>query len=157
MQKLILAFGAALSGLTLGGCAAFTEHSVGLVDDQLSECPQWPRCVSSDSENEEKSIAPLRITGDVDTAWKAANEAVASMKRTEIVKERENYLHAEIISPWHFYTDDLELHLRPEENIIAIRSSGRIGYFDFHVNRDRVEALRATLAERGVVAGAVTE
>lgn len=153
MQKALALF-TALTALTLSGCAAFTEHSVGLRDGQFTPCPEWPRCVSSDSEIEGKSIAPLRITGDVDAAWQAAQAAVADMPRTTVVDARENYLHAEVISPWHFYTDDLELHLRPQEQIIAVRSSGRIGYYDFQVNRDRVEALRATLAERGVVAPA---
>lgn len=150
MHKLIFAL-TAVAVTTLSGCAAFTEHSVGVLDGQFSDCPAWPRCVSSDSNVDEKFVPPLKITGDVNAAWQAARETVANMERTEIVKKKPDYLHAEVISPWHFYTDDLELNLRPSEKIIAVRSSGRIGYFDFHVNRDRVEALRATLAERGVV------
>lgn len=153
MQKALAIFTAA-SALTLSGCAAFTEHSVGLRDGKFTDCPEWPRCVSSDSSIADKSVAPLRITGDVDAAWQAAQSAVSDMPRTTVVAERDNYIHAEVISPWHFYTDDLELHLRPQEQIIAVRSSGRIGYYDFQVNRDRVEALRARLAERGVVAPA---
>ena len=149
MRKIMLLF----TAVALSGCAAFTEHSVGLVDNQFTDCPEWPRCVSSDSDIEEKSVAPFEITGDIDSAWAAAKQTVANMERSAIIKEREDYLHAEIISPWHFYTDDLELHLRRPEKQIAVRSSGRIGYFDFHVNRDRVQALRAELAKQGVIAG----
>lgn len=140
--------------LSLSGCAAFTEHRTGVVDDHLSACPQWPRCVNSDSENPDKSIAPLHITGDIDKAWRAARETVANMPRSKIVAQRKDYIHAEVISPWHFYTDDLELLLRRSEKVIAVRSSGRIGYYDFNVNRDRVEALRSQLAQQGVVAAA---
>lgn len=144
-------FSASLIAL-LSACTAFTEHRVGLEDGQLSACPEWPRCVSSDSAIPEKSVPPLAITGDVDTAWTTAKQAVSAMARTTIVEEREDYIHAEVISPWHFYTDDLELHLRTDKRNIAVRSSGRIGYYDFSVNRDRVAELRATLVERGVVA-----
>lgn len=73
------------------------------------------------------------------------------MERTRIVDEGTNYLHAEVVSPWHVYTDDLELLLRPAERRIDVRSSARIGYYDFEVNRDRVELLRERLAERGLV------
>ena len=153
MKTRIASIVAVLASL-LTGCAAFTEHSTGLRDGQLSDCPAWPRCVSSDSRIDDKQVAPLRITGAPPAAWRAAREVVANMDRTTIVDERADYIHAEVISPWHVYTDDLELHLRAAQGIIAIRSSGRIGYYDFNVNRDRVETVRAKLAERGVVAGA---
>lgn len=142
------------AALTLSGCAAFTEHRTGVVDGHLSTCPQWPRCVNSDSDNPDKTIPPLKIVGDTETAWQAAQKTVANMARTKIVTKRQDYIHAEVVSPWHFYTDDLELMLRKPEKTIAVRSSGRIGYYDFHVNRDRVEALRAELAKQGVVAPA---
>lgn len=138
--------------LAVSGCAAFTEHRTGVVDGHLSACPQWPRCVNSDSDNPDKKVPPLRITGATETAWQAAQKAVANMPRTKIITKRNGYIHAEVISPWHFYTDDLELLLRRPENVIAVRSSGRIGYYDFHVNRDRVEALRTELIKQGLVA-----
>lgn len=74
------------------------------------------------------------------------------MARTRIVEEQADYLRAEITSPWHFYTDDLELLLRPHQKQIAVRSTGRIGYYDFEVNRDRVEALRTALCQASMVA-----
>lgn len=136
--------------LSLTGCAAFTERSTGVEQGLLTDCPSWPRCVSS-AENAERQVEPLRIVGDVQFAWQAARSAVSSMTRTTIVAEQSDYLHAEIKSPWNFYTDDLELLLQPEQRQIAIRSSGRIGYYDFNVNRDRVEMLRAALVKKSVV------
>lgn len=147
MKKLI----ALTAALALSGCAAFTEHRTGVVDGHLSACPQWPRCVNSDSDSPDKKIPPLKITGDTDTAWHIAQKAVTNMPRTKVVTTRQNYIHVEVISPWHFYTDDLELLLHASEKIIAVRSSGRIGYYDFDVNRDRVEALRTELIKQGVV------
>lgn len=137
--------------ILLPGCERLTEHSVGVVDGRLTECPAWPRCVSSASVDPDRRVAAYAIAGNADHAWAEAREAVAQMPRTRIVTRAEGYLHAEVLSPWHVYTDDLELLLRREERQIAVRSSARIGYYDFEVNRDRVEALRAELVERGAV------
>jgi uncharacterized protein (DUF1499 family) len=49
------------------------------------------------------------------------------------------------------FVDDLELHLRPAEKLIAVRSAARLGHSDLGVNRKRVEGLRAVLRERGVI------
>jgi uncharacterized protein (DUF1499 family) len=49
------------------------------------------------------------------------------------------------------FVDDLELHLRPQENAIAVRSAARLGYSDFGVNRRRVENLRNAVRRRGAI------
>lgn len=141
----------------LSACTAFNEYSTGLVtapmtnQQQLTPCPSWPRCVSSDSQRIERYIQPFAINASPTHAWRAAQDAVADMPRTRIITSTDNYLHAEIDSPWHFYIDDLELHFRPASQQIAVRSSGRIGYYDFEVNHDRIEALRRVLIQAGVV------
>ena len=134
-----------LAIITMTGCAAFTEHRVGVVGNQLTECPQWPRCVSSQTSQSKKHISPIIIKDDVTDSWRAARQAVSAMERSTIVEETDRYIRAEIISPWRVYTDDLELLLYPDEQLIHVRSSGRIGYYDFNVNRDRVESLRADI------------
>jgi uncharacterized protein (DUF1499 family) len=50
------------------------------------------------------------------------------------------------------FIDDLELHLRSAEGLIAVRSASRLGYSDLGVNRRRIEDLRALLIKRGIVA-----
>lgn len=143
--------------LLMSGCSAFTEHSTGLTADrsQLTVCPSWPRCVSSDSPRVERYVAPLALSAEGiamgQHLWPKVVETVRAIERARIVENTENYLHAEIDSPWDFYIDDLELHWRPEAKTIAVRSSGRIGYYDFEVNRKRVEALRNALIDQGLV------
>lgn len=80
-----------------------------------------------------------------------AKEIVKEMPRTEIKEITENYLHAECRSMVFRFVDDLELELRPNDGIIAVRSASRKGYSDFGVNRRRVESLRDALRSRGVV------
>lgn len=50
-----------------------------------------------------------------------------------------------------FFVDDLELHLRPEQNLIAVRSAARLGSSDLGVNRKRVEKLRSLLRREAVI------
>lgn len=142
---------AAAAMLWLSGCAAITDHQVGVMEGKLKPCPSAPRCVSSFASNARHAVPPLRLRQPAEEAWRASLQAVAAMPRTSIVENEGRYIRAEVVSPWHVYTDDLELLLRPEQGEIAVRSTGRIGYYDFEVNRERVESLRSTLAAQGVV------
>jgi len=76
---------------------------------------------------------------------------VENWPRVKLVIQRDDYLHAECRSRVFGFVDDLELHLRAAENIIAVRSAARLGHSDFGVNRRRVEALRAALQAQGIV------
>lgn len=133
------------------GCAQFSEHSTGLVNNQLTPCPTWPRCVSSVSADVERQVAPFQLQQPFDTRWDDAIATLATMPRTRIVTRDERYVHAEVTSPWGVYTDDLEMLLDRSSGRVDVRSSGRIGYYDFEVNRERVEALREALATKGLI------
>ena len=73
------------------------------------------------------------------------------LPRTKIISSTDDYLHAECSSAVFGFVDDLELHLRPAENLIAVRSASRLGHSDFGVNRKRVEQLRSLLIKERVV------
>lgn len=137
--------------IALGACAQFSEHSSGLKNNTLTDCPAWPRCVSSLAGDAEKRIAPYQLKAPIDDNWQKLVTAVSQRGRTSIVNRSPHYLHAEVISPWGWYTDDLELLLDPTSGRVDVRSSGRIGYYDFDVNRDRVEALRAALMTENLI------
>ena len=97
-----------------------------------------------------RRMSPLRLTAPPQQAWAAARESVLALPRTRIVTLRDDYLHAECRSAWLGFVDDLELHLRAGDGVIAVRSASRLGYSDLGVNRARVESLREALARRGV-------
>ena len=62
-----------------------------------------------------------------------------------MVSESPGYLHVECRSKIFGFVDDLEFQLQAAQGLIAVRSASRTGYYDFGVNRRRVEALRAAL------------
>lgn len=113
-------------------------------EQRLKPCPRSPNCVSSDATKAKHSLPALKLTA-VD--WAALRAHIAALPRTSIVEEQGDYLHAECRSRIFGFIDDLELQLRPQEGIIAVRSASRLGYYDFGVNRKRVEALRDALQQ----------
>jgi uncharacterized protein (DUF1499 family) len=126
--------------------------ALGVRDTRLAPCPSSPNCVSSDAADPLHAVPLLELIAPPQEAWRAVHELVQALPRTRIVTENENYLHAECRSALIGFVDDLEFHLRPAAEVIAVRSAARIGRRDFGVNRRRVERLRAMLVQRGVVA-----
>ena len=140
---------AVLLTCALGGCASLGGEA-GLVEGRLKPCAPAPHCVSSLATEPRHRIEAFTLA-DPATGWVRLADVVAARPRTTIVTREDRYLHAEVASPWGVYTDDLEL-LRGDGGRVDVRSTSRIGYYDFGVNRERVEALRAALVEAGVIA-----
>jgi len=132
-------------------CAGKRPSNLGVSDAKLAPCSLAPNCVCSDATGGDHAIAPFRLAKPSAEAWRIAGEAVSELPRTRIVSDEATYLHAESRSAVFGFVDDLELHLRDEEGIIAVRSASRVGYSDLGVNRRRVEKLRSLLVEKGAV------
>jgi uncharacterized protein (DUF1499 family) len=126
-------------------------NNLGVQGNRLTACPPSPNCVCSDEADGGHFIAPFLLAVSPEKAWRAVRDAVAQLPHTRIVTARADYLHAECTSAFFGFVDDLELHLRPQEGLIAVRSASRIGHSDFGVNRKRLEALRAALASKHVL------
>lgn len=141
--------------LSLAGCGGRMPDDLGASGGLLGGCPESPNCVSSASpaSDEQHSIAPFVVRGDGQAAWSALVAAVEALPRTEIVKNEGGYLQAVQTSALMRYNDDFEFLLDAGAGVIHVRSASRVGYGDMGVNRDRIETVRAALAEKGVVAG----
>ena len=139
--------------MLMTACAGITEHRTGLDETgQFFPCPSAPRCVSSQRAAEDRIVAPLVLRNESEQVWQTLIAVLADWPRTEVVEQQGGYVRAEIVSPWRFYTDDVELNRRDNGVEVDIRSTGRIGYYDFNVNRERVDALRQKWQEAGVLA-----
>ncbi len=93
------------------------------------------------------SIAPFKITGDGSAEMAKLASALKAMPRTQIVQQTDDYLYAQCTTQLLKFTDDVELYLDKTAGLIHVRSASRVGRKDFGVNRKRVEALRAALAQ----------
>ena len=136
-----------LIALTTISCSGTRPTNLGIHNMVFASCPSTLNCVSSDSKDKKHGVAAYQLKAPATNAWKATKAQVLKIPRTTIVKETEDYLHAECRSAVFGFVDDLELHLREDQNLIAVRSAARLGYSDFGVNRQRVEDLRTSLFE----------
>ena len=151
MKSVAMAAVIVISAIPLLSCAGKRPSKLGVSHGAFTPCPSSPNCLSSDATDSGHHITPFKLAVAPAEAWPVALELVSGIARSHIVTERSDYLHLECRSFLFGFVDDLELQLRPTEGIIALRSASRLGYSDFGVNRRRLEALRASLIERGVV------
>lgn len=110
--------------------------------DRLAPCPKSPNCVSSIDPMDEHYVAPLRYTGKKESAYQKLITLIASHQRARIVVEEANYLRAEFRSAILRFVDDVEFLFSAEQPVIDVRSASRVGYYDFGMNRRRIETLR---------------
>ncbi len=135
-------------GLIMGGLLLFsfmavirlshTAPRLGVNNGRLLPCPSSPTCVCS----EDQPALALRLEGySPDLAWQLLRNIVAA-QGGEIVVQNKSYLHAKFYSKWMRFVDDLEARLDSDAGLIHMRSASRTGYYDFNVNRKRVEQIR---------------
>lgn len=111
--------------------------------DNLSPCPDKPNCVSSASEDPRHRIAPLRYQGSGDEAFQRLKRVILSQLRTRLIDEDTHCLHFEFRSRLFGFIDDVVFYRRDGAGQIDVRSASRTGYWDFGVNRRRIEQIRA--------------
>jgi len=137
--------------MSLFSCSGARPATLGIKDGRLRPCPSMPNCVSSDGADLAHAIPSFQLVAPPVEAWRALRAGLESLPRVRIVTVTDDYIHAECSSAFFGFVDDLELHLRASQNIIAVRSASRLGQSDFGVNRKRVENLRGLLTQRGVI------
>jgi len=137
--------------MPLFSCSGTRPANLGIRDGRLTACPSSPNCVSSDAADTAHAVAPFQLTSSPQEGWRALRIVIDGLARANIISSTEDYLHVECTSAVFGFVDDLELHLRPSENLIAVRSASRLGHSDFGVNRKRVEQLRSLLIKQGVM------
>ena len=124
--------------------------NLGVRDARLAPPKPTPNNVNSQTDRTADAkhyIEPLRYAGDASKAWAALRKVVDAMPRVQVVKAETNYLYAEFTSKLMGFVDDTEFYLDEKAGVIHVRSASRLGRRDFGVNRERIESIRAKLAQ----------
>jgi len=121
--------------------------NLGVRDGKLAPCPNSPNCVSTQSEDPRHRIAPIPLTMPLAEAKATLLRVIRSMPRTTIVTDDPTYLLVEFYIPGLGYIDDVEFYLDGDARVIHFRSSSRLPYWDWNVNRNRMEEIRAAFEE----------
>ena len=124
------------------GCGADKIAPPGIVKGRLAPCPSSPNCVSSQAESKDKLIAPIRYQGAPEDARQKLVKVLEAMSHVEIKTDSDLYIHAVFRSAVFGFADDVEFQIAPDQHCIHVRSAARTGYYDFGVNRRRIEDIR---------------
>ncbi|MGM0418247.1 MAG: DUF1499 domain-containing protein [Thermodesulfobacteriota bacterium] len=112
------------------------------------KCPDSPNCVSSVAKDETHKIEPLKLEGNTEKEIEKIEQIIKNMKRSKIVLKTDKKLHAVFTSFLFRFKDDLFFEADEDKKIIRIKSAARSGYYDFGVNRKRLEKIRDILNEK---------
>jgi len=116
------------------------------VTPMLVPCPSSPNCVSSRAADNAHFVAPLAVSGDPGDVLRRLRRVIEGMSGGRVVTTSDTAVHAEFTSRLFRFVDDLDLELDERTRVVHVRSSSRVGYWDWGVNRRRVEAIRRALA-----------
>jgi uncharacterized protein (DUF1499 family) len=125
-----------------------TEEELPVRDQHLLACPNSPNCVSTMATAESQAIAPYRFQKPLYEAKALLIQIFSEFPRTELVKEVEDYLDFKVRSFLFQFVDDVEFQFDKAAQTIHFRSVARSGYYDFGVNRKRMEDLRGMLEDK---------
>ena len=122
---------------------------IGIYNEQLSDCPTSPNCVSSGASDDEHYIAPIDYTAEQDAVRDKLVAIIQNQPRTEIIEQTDDYILVEFTSRLMGFVDDAEFYFLPDDKTIAMRSAARLGESDLGVNRRRLEQFRLALQSLG--------
>jgi len=126
----------------LSSCSDEKRLHVGVRESRLTPCPESPNCVSSQGSDSAHTVAPLTYETEAGKVITDLKVVVGSMKGATIASESAAYLHVEFQSDVFRFIDDVDFVVDDAVKVVHVRSASRVGYYDFGVNRRRVEKIR---------------
>lgn len=145
-----------LSGVVAGQLGLLrgkTPSDLGVHDSLLKPPSPTPNSVSSQAAlhpahpmRDRAAIAPLALRGNGAATLARIKAVVTAMPGATVMSSAPDYLYAQFETRWMKYVDDVEFWFDPKANVVQVRSASRVGREDFNLNRQRVEAIRASLA-----------
>jgi uncharacterized protein (DUF1499 family) len=122
-------------------CAGHAQETRSRIPADLAPCPDSPNCVSTKSKDTGHAMPPLPYLKSGQESMDRLVVIVREMKRATIVSFTPSYLHAEFRSALFRFVDDVEFVLDDSARVIHFRSASRTGYYDFGVNRRRMQEI----------------
>jgi uncharacterized protein (DUF1499 family) len=93
-------------------------------------------------------MPPLSFIGPAVAAQERLLRIIRQMPRSEVVKDEPGYLAVTFSSKVFGFVDEAEFAFDEKGGEINFRSGARTGYYDFGVNRSRLEKIRESFMEQ---------
>ena len=145
MKCMGLACGVLVIGTALTGCS---DVKIGVTEDRLAPCPNKPNCITSMTGDKDSRVQPLAYAGPKKNARSTLIAVLQGMKRCTIQTKKNDYIHATFQSALLGFVDDVEFYFPEDTSVIHVRSAARSGYYDFGVNKRRLEEIRERFRAR---------
>ena len=149
----VVALGAVAAG-QFGALRGTPPTDLGVHDGRLKAPSVTENSVTSQAalyldhpQRQYADIAALGLKGDGPATIAKIKAIVQATPGAEVVRSDPDYLYARYTSRLMKFVDDVEFWFDPANNVVQVRSASRIGRSDMGVNRKRVEAVRAALAQ----------
>ena len=126
--------------LLLAGCTSSPSKPQN--QQRLPECGWLPNCVNSQSGRGAQASEPIKANLE---QWQNLKVWIATQQDWEITVDDANFLQAIVKTPTMRFRDDVQLLFLPDDQLIQVRSSSRLGLSDMGTNARRVETLREQL------------
>jgi uncharacterized protein (DUF1499 family) len=126
--------------LLLAGCTSSPSKPQN--QQLLTECGWLPNCVNSQSGRGAQASEPISANLE---QWQNLKVWIAAQKNWEISIDNANFVQVVVKTPTMRFRDDVQLLFLPDDQLIHVRSSSRLGLSDLGTNSRRVETLREQL------------
>ena len=136
-----------VSVFVLGALIGAPGDSLGVSKDKLAPCPDSPNCVSTQSKSKRHAMEPLPYLKTREASRERILSILKGMKRMQIVKLTESYIHVEYRTAIWGFVDDVAFLLDDEDGVVHFRSASRAGYYDFGLNRRRMTEISGKYLE----------
>lgn len=110
---------------------------------EMKPCPSSPNCVLTQDADAERRMPPIPFTGEREAAQERLRKVIRAIPGSEINEDTPAYIAARFRSRVFGFVDEAEFVFDAEKRVIHFRSGARTGYYDFGVNRSRMERISA--------------
>lgn len=121
---------------------------IGFDGEKLALCPASPNCVNSLDTNVSHYIKPFPIYDNGVESLNLLEKLTQEIPGSHLVSKDYPHMHLEFKSKFFGFIDDVDFLVDEDEKVINVRSAARVGYYDFDVNRTRIEQLRQLYLEK---------
>lgn len=115
------------------------NRELGVRGGKLAPLSKKPNCVSTQTENAAKRLAPVVYQRAIEKQMEKVIDAFSAMPGAMIKQQTEDYAYVVFTSKLMRFKDDVEVFLDDAQKLLHFRSASRVGYSDLGVNRKRYE------------------
>jgi uncharacterized protein (DUF1499 family) len=127
--------------MIMWGCSIKPGDNPGSKNGKLKPCSESPNCVSTQAQDSRHAMLPLPFIGTKDQSKQKIIDILKRMQRSKISEISECYIRAQFRSRLFRFVDDVEFLFDDAARSVHFRSASRSGYYDFGVNRRRMNEI----------------